>query len=448
MRDFKGYYAVLEVAPDADQVRIRTSYRRLAKRYHPDGSDGLGEPDKIRFLNQAYDVVGDPAKRAEYDRASLEPEASTTNEQALEPLRCHACAKITAFPRHLVFWRVISLLVMTWSTPVQGLYCASCAKREAMRSTVITAIFGWWGLPWGPIMTVGRGFENATGGKGDRDRYESLAWYNALALLQSGQVGLAVAIAERLIDAKDVEIREAASSLVEAGRANGVTTVGQLKDPWQLVRAHAPLRFGALFAVPAALIIAIAYNSGATTQASSSASPSADQQTLADSYAQPVDAAASMISIPPPIPTEICGKQLANGQILSGRKNLQADGHALEISNGSAGDAIVKLRNAITNRIVISFFVQQNQTARIDGIKNGTYRIQYSLGHSLNKSCNKFIVLDSVGEFPQIEPLESEIVDDYRGRGIIFHRLTYTLYSVAGGNVQPESISQDAFDAD
>ena len=139
---------------------------------------------------------------------------------------------------------------------------------------------------------------------------------------------------------------------------------------------------------------------------------------------------------------------MVNGQILLGRKNLSPDGHRLEISNGSDGDAIVKLRNASTGKIVTSFFVQRNEMASIDGVRNGTYRIQYALGHSIDKSCIKFIAPVSVGEFPQIESLQSEIVDDYRGRGIMFRRLSYTLYKVAGGNVQPETISPDAFNAD
>lgn len=436
------------MAPDASQVQIKSSYRRLAKKYHPDGSDGFGDPDKIRFPNQAYDVIGDSLKRTGYDRGSVESEERETQGQTLEPLRCHACSKITAFPRHLVFWRVLCFIFATWSTPVRGLYCASCAKSEAMRSTIITALFGWWGVPWGPIMTVGKGFENACGGKGDSEKHESLAWYNALALLQSGQVGLAVGIAKSLLRANDEQIRTAAASLVEAGQANGVASVGQLKDPWQQVRSHAPLRFGALLAVPVAFVVAISFENGVATTSPNADYTYAGQKPPDHKLAQTYDTSSTLSSIGPPIPAQVCSKQLANVQILSGRKALQADGHALEISNGSAGDAIVKLRNANTKKIVASFFVKQNQTARIDGIKNGTYRIQYALGHSLNKSCVKFIAPDSMGEFPQIEPLQSEIVDDYRGQGIIFRRLSYTLYTVAGGNVQPESISQDAFDAD
>lgn len=449
MRDAKGYYAVLEVEPEADQTQIKSSYRRLAKKYHPDSSAGLGDPQKIRLINQAYDIVGDPKKRADYDLNGLVPEPDKSSDKALDPIRCHVCSQIPAFPRYLVFWRVFSFLLATWSSPVQGMYCAKCAKNEAMRSTILTSIFGWWGFPWGPIMTIGKGFENALGGKGEQDRHEALAWYNALALLHSGQISMAVAIAEQLVGARDEEIRDAATALVETGRANGVTLNGHLKDPWRQVASQTPIRLGALFAAPTALILAIVVGSGTSGKAADNFYAASDQKgSAAARKLQPNDAQSEASSMPPPKPAEVCSTELENGRILFGRKNLASDGHALEISNGSAGDAIVKMRYSNSSKIYISFFVKQNQTIKIDGIHNGNYRIQYALGHALNKMCKKFISPNSVGEFPQIEPLRSEIVDDYRGQGIMYQRLSYTLYTVPGGNIRPETISKDAFDAD
>ncbi|MBM7061280.1 curved DNA-binding protein [Pseudomonas sp. UL073] len=65
--DFKDYYAVLDVAPDADDKTIKTAYRRLARKYHPDVSKESGAEDKFKEVAEAYEVLGDAQKRAEYD---------------------------------------------------------------------------------------------------------------------------------------------------------------------------------------------------------------------------------------------------------------------------------------------------------------------------------------------------------------------------------------------
>jgi hypothetical protein len=60
-----NYYRILQVSPEASQEEIRSSYRRLALRYHPDGTDP--DPQLMRLLNEAYEVLRDPAKRRQYD---------------------------------------------------------------------------------------------------------------------------------------------------------------------------------------------------------------------------------------------------------------------------------------------------------------------------------------------------------------------------------------------
>ncbi len=65
---FKDYYQVLGVAPDADEKAIKSAYRRLARKYHPDVSKEADAEEKFKAANEAHEVLGDPAKRAEYDR--------------------------------------------------------------------------------------------------------------------------------------------------------------------------------------------------------------------------------------------------------------------------------------------------------------------------------------------------------------------------------------------
>jgi len=60
------FYDFLQISPNAEAETIRRVYHFLAARYHPDNQRS-GDPEKFRLLKSAYDVLMDPALRAEYD---------------------------------------------------------------------------------------------------------------------------------------------------------------------------------------------------------------------------------------------------------------------------------------------------------------------------------------------------------------------------------------------
>ncbi len=67
--EFKDYYAILGVRPDATQEEIKQAYRKLALKYHPDRNRGNKEAEeKFKEINEAYQVLSDPKKRAQYDQ--------------------------------------------------------------------------------------------------------------------------------------------------------------------------------------------------------------------------------------------------------------------------------------------------------------------------------------------------------------------------------------------
>ena len=64
------YYAVLGVPKDASQSDIKKAFRRLARKHHPDANEGDTEAEaKFKQINEAYEVVGEPESRTEYDHA-------------------------------------------------------------------------------------------------------------------------------------------------------------------------------------------------------------------------------------------------------------------------------------------------------------------------------------------------------------------------------------------
>jgi curved DNA-binding protein len=65
---FKDYYAVLGVGRDAGADEIKKSYRRLARKYHPDVSKEENAEERFKEVQEAYEVLKDPEKRAAYDQ--------------------------------------------------------------------------------------------------------------------------------------------------------------------------------------------------------------------------------------------------------------------------------------------------------------------------------------------------------------------------------------------
>jgi len=66
--EFKDYYAILGVTPEAELKDIKAAYRKLARQYHPDVSDHADAEQKFKEVAEAWQVLKDPDKRAEYDQ--------------------------------------------------------------------------------------------------------------------------------------------------------------------------------------------------------------------------------------------------------------------------------------------------------------------------------------------------------------------------------------------
>jgi hypothetical protein len=67
------HYDVLGVAPDADAAAVRRAYLALARRHHPDRAGG--DAARMRTINEAWAVLGDPGRRRQYDLVLRRPSA-------------------------------------------------------------------------------------------------------------------------------------------------------------------------------------------------------------------------------------------------------------------------------------------------------------------------------------------------------------------------------------
>ena len=78
---YTDYYKILGVERDVDPADLKKSYRKLARKYHPDVSKEANAEERFKEVNEAYEVLGDETKRAQYDNLG----ADWQNGQSFNP---------------------------------------------------------------------------------------------------------------------------------------------------------------------------------------------------------------------------------------------------------------------------------------------------------------------------------------------------------------------------
>jgi len=66
--EFKDYYDTLGVKAEATDAEIKSAYRRLARKFHPDVSKEAGAEEKFKAINEAYEALREPSRRKAYDQ--------------------------------------------------------------------------------------------------------------------------------------------------------------------------------------------------------------------------------------------------------------------------------------------------------------------------------------------------------------------------------------------
>ncbi|HAU29675.1 MAG TPA: hypothetical protein DCW68_06170 [Rhodospirillaceae bacterium] len=194
--DPRGYYALLGVTPDASAEEIKCAFRKKAKLLHPDHNQETDAGSRFQAITEAYHNLSNPTIRASYDaqRFSEEMDEPVTAHEAHEahaqpeahgldvaPVVCSRCGHVTAQPRYIIFWQVISYIFLTMRYPVQGVFCRKCADRTALIASFKTWLFGWWGFPWGPPYALDALLRNIRGGDMPVDANAHLLRHQAFA---------------------------------------------------------------------------------------------------------------------------------------------------------------------------------------------------------------------------------------------------------------------------
>jgi curved DNA-binding protein len=80
MTNYQDYYKTLGVEKKATKEEIQRAYRKLARKYHPDINKESSAEEKFKQINEAYEVLGDPEKRAKYDQFGSDWDGQFTNQ--------------------------------------------------------------------------------------------------------------------------------------------------------------------------------------------------------------------------------------------------------------------------------------------------------------------------------------------------------------------------------
>jgi hypothetical protein len=427
-KDPLEYYSLLGISPTASDAEIKTAFRKRAKDLHPDRNPSPYAVQQFQQLGEAFEVLSNPEARARYDTWYAEnPQESTSAQQTpLEPIVCSCCGSITAQPRYVIFYQVTSLIAVTIRSPVQGIFCPGCAEGKVLRSTIITWLAGWWGLPWGVIYSVHAIIHNLSGGSKPDDVNARLLIHQAYFFATQNKLNLAHAIAieaktfaYRATTNEGFELRNLVDKLLAALES---IPVERLQNTWAVPNRPFYLQTAilAIFVVLAGAVLQTQPQTSSSLPSNATNNSPVPSSPVAPQYVRPSSADNG---VPFPVTSDY----------ISGYQQQFTDGYSRVTVDNSQNDSdvFVKLFSIDTEppEPIRVFFIRANETFTVENVRAGNYDVRYR-------------DLDSGG----LSRTERFNLNELRGGGVVsYSQLTLSLYKVRDGNMQTYSILENEF---
>jgi hypothetical protein len=147
----------------------------------------------------------------------------------------------------------------------------------------------------------------------------------------------------------------------------------------------------------------------------------------------------------PDSPAPICASPITNGYLLYVDLHRPTGPNKLVIKNGGAGNAIIKVMDASTGRLAVAFFVESGNSVTYDALPDGVYHIHYAIGDGdLAESCRSFIKTRWADQFPG----DKDFFSTREYNAVRYQERSFTLYDVPFGNIQPQAMSIEQFNAE
>lgn len=496
MNDFipdpAGYYRILGLDPGADSEAIKAAYRKRAKAAHPDRNADPRALVEFQRISEAWAVLKDPARRAEYGVGLIRRDGS--DDESPSPCACSVCGQVTAQPRYVVFRQVKSYVIWAKMSRSEGIFCRACADQAAAVAATKTWAWGWWSLP-GLVMTPFALATNMLGGAKPAGINATMLMAQSKAFLRQGDLALAQAVAQQSLKfARKAGMDREAQALAKATRGRAP----RLKDRWVAWQSGTFFaQLAPLAVLPVALTALLltvftqpAQPIGQSTSGEIAVDPpaagavrhvavdalklrtapveGAPVLTLLDRFTSltviGVSADRDWANVRTPtgsegfVPVrslyggsnelarrEWCGEHQGSppkaGEVLLRRASGE---HQLLLHNSLRRDAVVKLKTQ-SGYTMASVFVPGAYGLDVTGIPDGTYLVEYATGTHYSRGCGVFV--DDMRSWRLSYTLTLRHVSALRSPNFV-QVPTLSLSDLPGDPGRPQPIPGERFSAD
>ncbi len=233
-------------------------------------------------------MLGDANSRSDYDAKGyvLDEQNQEPTHVAVQPIACCACGKISIQPRYVIYRQVVSFLFATYHSGCQGVFCAKCGATRAYRTSGITWLLGWWGIPWGPIYSTHAIIRNMLGEQPAINNFRVLAM-QAAHFASQNRMDIARLLADQALEfvpkipafasGQEAQVDRDLRALLAAIRDSTAAPARALKTSWGI--KSLPFKIQALAASVVSIVLAGFLISGAS-HARNGLSPRAPKRCL------------------------------------------------------------------------------------------------------------------------------------------------------------------------